>query len=157
MPGVPNRFTAETTYPNLVTQLNDNMDKVVSDVSDLGAKFSSGYASYSVTIPAGGMHSQLVGVLDNRPQYQPGKVQIVPRCEAFVDTDGDDNYLLGYGASLSAEQLASMKSVTVERRASVGAVASLLIQIRNFGAVSHTYYVRTDDSYMNSPATGSFR
>lgn len=157
MAGVPHRLQQDSPYPETLAQANDNFDKLVSDTSDLGAKFSSTYASYSVTVAPGSMHSQLVGVTDVRPEYVAGRVQIAPRCEIFVDTDANDAYLLGYGASLSGEQLLSFKSVTVERRPAVNAIAAFLVQILNLGASPHTYYVRVDDSYINSPATGYFR
>ena len=153
---IPHRLSPETPYPDTVALLNDNFDKIVSDIGDLGGKFST-TASYSVTIAAGGMNTATVGVTDPRSLYVAGRLPITPRVEVFVDNNNDDNYLLGYSGSLSADQSNALVSVWIQRRASSGTVATFTIQIKNFGASPHTYYVVADESYTASPPTGNWR
>lgn len=156
MTQIPHILNDKTPYEQTITLINDNTNKTAQDISDYGATFSRGVGSYSVTLAAGTQDSQLIGVTDDRPQYQ-GQIQIVPRAEVYVDNDGDDNYLLGWGGSLSADQSKAIVSVWVTRRQNTGDVADFVVQLHNFGSSSHTYYVYVDDSYMASPGEGAFR
>lgn len=158
MASTPNRVSPDSKFSDSLALINDNADKSVQDSGDLGAKFSTS-ASYSVTLAAGTQNSQPVGVTDSKAAYVAGRMQIVPRVDVFVDNDLNYLYLLaGYvGSSLSAGQANAMVSVSVARSASSGTAATFLVQIRNFDAAGHTYYVYVDESYMSSPPTGYFR
>ncbi len=156
MPSIPHRIHSEMSEAEKWALANDNWDKTVSDVSDLGARFSSVFR-YAVTLAASGVHTQYVGVTDSRPSVIAGKLQIVPRLEVFVDNDLDDNYLAHLGGSLSASQSKIIYFPTIVRRPTTGTVAGFLVTLNNWSPDSHDYYVYGDESYMDSPSTGIFR
>lgn len=156
MPQVPNRLQPDTPLADNLALINNNADNAVQDIGDLGAKFST-VGTISATVAAGNMFSFSVGVTDDKSPYSVGNLQIVPRVEAWVDNDRNDDYLFEYGGSLSAEQQNALMSVWVARRPNPGNVAQFAVQVKNFGALPHTYYFAVDESYMNSPPVGNFR
>lgn len=152
---IPHRIQPDTPDVEKWALVNDNFDKTVQDIADLGAKFSS-VANFTATVPAGGTNFGSVSVTDDLNQYVVGATQIVPRVQIHVDTD-DDAHAHPNGSSITAAQKNADIIVRVDRRPPVGSIAVYYITIRNFDSSSHTYYVSTDLSYNSSPVTGIFR
>lgn len=159
MPSTPNRLQPDSSLADNFALANDNFDKAVQDISDLGARFSS-VASSSSTLASGTSLQAAVSVSDtaNSSQFTAGSLQIVPRIKVYVDTDADSNYLLGFsGGSLTTEQKNCMVSIWPNRTYPNGTLAAFIIMFHNYGASSHTYYWTVDVSYVQSPRTGYFR
>jgi hypothetical protein len=156
MAQTPHRLQPDTPLPDNLAYINDNFDKAVSDINDLGAKFSS-VGSASFTLATGGLQTITVDVSDVHPQYQANKMQIVPRMEMFVDVN-DDDHIFPYGGSLTLAQQQAVVSVYPQRRARTGFVAMFTVLVYNFDVSgAHTYYINVDESYFYSPQGGVFR
>lgn len=155
---IPNRFTGDATWNDSMATLNDNFDKVVQDVNDIGVKFG-GQGTTTVLINPNSPYATLVDITDTRPQYASGNTQIVPRIDAYILNDNDENYRVGTGGLLSSGEAKVMMSCTVAKTPSTGTnvVATFIIQYYNNDSAGHTIYVHIDNSYMNSPQTGVFR
>lgn len=156
MATTPHRLDPSNSLANNYALANDNFAKAVQDISDLGAKFST-VGSVSATVTAGSLYTIVANVNDTTNLFVAGRLQIVPRVETFVDNNNNDNYILGLGGSLSAGQANAQVSVWIARRPTSAAVATFVYQIRNSDAISHTYYISVDESYISSPTTGQFR
>lgn len=153
MASLPNRLFPDTPLEQNLALINDNFEKAVQDIGDLGARFSS-VASFSAFVPAGLLLTQTIGLTDSTNRYVQGSLQIVPRVDVFEDNDADDTYLVGYSNSQSATALVS---VYVQRRPSGSNIADFTISILNTDAIAHTYYVYGQNSYVDSPPEGNFR
>jgi hypothetical protein len=156
MPTPPHRLQPDTSLADNLALINDNFDKVVSDMVDLGARFSS-VGRIQASVVAGTSVCITLGLIDTLNQYQPGRLQIVPRLETFVDNDLNDNYLLGYTNSLTTGQQNVLVLPWPQRRPGVGDVADVGVFIHNFDVANHVYYCYVDESYMASPPVGNFR
>lgn len=160
MPSQPNRLQPDTSLANNLALINDNADKSVADISDLGAKFSDVFFT-SITVAAGTWYRILVSLADDRSQYRQGLLPFSPRVDIWVDTDNTDNSLLHNPTStLTAEQLNCLVTVRVVRTTYVVVptnIGTFEIIIKNFGASSHTYYIRGDAWFMQSPISGNYR
>jgi hypothetical protein len=155
VPQQPNRLFPDTPLQDNLALINDNADKAVQDISDLGAKFSS-LGSFSVTIPAGQtLYPYTLATINvSNTSYVPGRLQIVPRFAIYVDNDMNSAYLLGYANSQSNK---AVIGTYIQQSPSIGSVADNAISIQNMDSVSHVYYVYWDESYVDSPRTGTYR
>jgi len=158
MPQIPHRIT-DTPWEQAAPLLDDNFDKTVQDIGDLGAKFSQGMAIYSTTsLSPGSMNTASIDVTADPPDPHivPGRLEIIPRVEVWEDNNLDDDYLVGYNNSQSD---GCQVTVWVQRRRSndPDALATFTVQLFNNDSSSHTYYVKADVSYQPAPSTGNFR
>lgn len=153
----PNRLQPDSPLKDNIAYINDNFDKTVQAINDLGGKQFGG-ASYSASIAPGYMNTQVVDVTDTRNQYVAGNTPINPVVKVYVDVDADDDYLIGFGGSLTSGQADAMISVWVFNGYSTGTVGNFLIQIANRDAIdAHIYYVYLNNYAFNTPTTGIFR
>ncbi len=160
MPSTPNRLQPDSSLADNLALANDNFDKAVQDVGDLGAKFSGNFFIL-FTIAAGSWSTTTVNISDSRAQYRRDSLPFQPRIDLWVDTDNTDasNYFNSGNTLTSAQRNLMVNIVPIKTVIQVlpTDVASYAFQIRNFDTSSHNYYVRGDDWYLQSPITGNFR
>lgn len=152
----PNRFTGDATWAQSMSTLNDNFDKSVQAINDIGGKFFS-VATASKTITAGSVWSLSVGFNDTRNQYVASSTPIIPRIAPYVDNDNVDGFQVGWGASLTAGQALVICTSWVYRGSSTGNVAVATFQFHNLDSSSHTIYAYVDGAVFASPQSGYFR
>jgi len=139
--------------------VNDNFDKVVSDIGDLGAKFSTGVTG-SCTVAANNWFAFTVAIQDTIGIYVKNKFPIGPRLDIAVDTNDADHYLPD-GDSVTVAQGLTVVNVRVSKTSRNNFAtekATYFVTIHNFDVSSHTYYISADTFYQQSAnQTGVFR
>jgi hypothetical protein len=168
MSSVPHRFQEGTDYNSARPLLDDNFNKVVNDVADLGARQTTTTSYNTGSISAGGSFRHTIAICNpgdtssfnyvNTPDYVSGISSIVPSIDVFIDTDNNLDYLYPVGISLSS----SAKALAIDAKldltpADTGAVATVTISGRNYDTSSHTYYIHVRFSYFPSQPSGAFR
>lgn len=161
------KLQAGTSKEDAYSIVNDNFDKVVQDVRDLGANLST-EGNYSITVGATSIVS-FVFTLTSQGATSDSVHQvftqapvssvdgIAPQIDIYVDNDLDLDYLWPFGASLSSGQQALFPIVTPSLTSYENSVAAWSIVLNNRDAVDHTYYVYTKCGYFPSGPTGFFR
>lgn len=147
--------------------INDNFNKVVQDVRDLGADLST-EGNYSVTVPASNVSTAVFTltslgvtsasanqVFTTRPASSVDG--IAPQVDVYVDVDQDTDYLWPYGASLTTGQQSLFPIITPSLSGYADSLAAWTIIINNRDVSDHTYYVYTRCGYFPSGPTGFFR
>ena len=149
----PNRLQPDTPLKDNLAYINDNMDKTVQAINDLGGKIFDG-ASYSVSVAAGATATFGVSVIDSKNIYTAGRTPILPVIKTYVDNNNDDDYILGISTSSVAPYMVSVWSYYGYIP---GAIAVWVVHIHNFDASSHTFYNTLNNYAFSTPATGIFR
>lgn len=157
----PNRLQPDTSYADNIALINDNFDKVVTAVNDIGVK-NYGTGTYSAqTLAAGALVALTLNIVDTKNQYTTDAIAVTPRWQIFVDNDANYNYLLPAGSSMtSAEQNVQFswwQTRVVPTGSPSNTKAVLYAILKNNDASSHTYYISVDLYFGDSPQTGLFR
>lgn len=155
MAQIPNRLDPTTSYDDNLALLNDNADKTIQDMADLGAKFSTG-ASGTCTIAAGGWFAFTVGMQDSIGIYVKDQFPINPRCDVWVDTQDDAHYLPD-GASVTTAQgktIVVVRTSKTSRNNFTTEKATYFVTIHNLDSSPHTYYIACDNYYQQSSNQG---
>lgn len=152
----PNRLQPDTPLKDNIAYINDNFDKTVQAINDLGASLFN-EASTSVSIASGYTHHIFVPVIDTINRYTPGNTPIIPLVKIYIDVDADDTYIFPIGSSLNSSQADSTVSVWSLNGYTSGAIGGYNLDIHNFSADTHTYYIYVNNFVFDSPNTGIFR
>lgn len=158
----PHRIQVGTSYDDALSLINDNFEKSVQDVSDLGASLSTTTNISIGSVAAGATFNQTVYVYNkdltgltpsiNLQGYANGLLAAVPMIDIYVDTQSAD-YLFPTGASLSSGQLALNVNAMLNKTASAG-VASIVISGKNSDSSAHTYYATIQLAYFPETTSG---
>lgn len=167
MASTPTRLQKGTSLDDAYSLLNDNFEKVVQDIRDLGANISTeglltltvgatSLASVVFTLTSQGQSSDSVHEV-----FTQGPVSavtgIAPELDIFVDVDNDEGHRFPGGASLSSGQLNLYAICNVSNTGYINSLGAWLIQLNNRDSSSHTYYIHTQCGYLPVPAEGFFR
>jgi hypothetical protein len=164
---IPNRLQVGTTYEEAMPLINENFDKVVQDIRDLGANTSTDLVitktvpatsldSFVVTLTSKGVASSSVyQVITQKPVA--GISGLSPAVDIYIDTNNDLTKLFPYGSGLTSASRSLFPIVTTLNTGFVDSVGAVLIQLNNRDSVTHTYYVHISCDYFPSPAQGIFR
>lgn len=157
---VPHRLQPTTSLTDNLAYANDNFDKLVNDIGDLGAKATSTGSTGAQVVTAGSSLNLRVGILApiDPPShiYDDGIVSIVPRIAVFIDNDNNSAFIHPSGGSLSSDQLLTMVNCYVDFTPATGTLGSFVVTVKNFGASSHTYYVYYSATFLPKPTPGNF-
>lgn len=163
MSGVPNRLQQGTDYQAARPLINDNFDKVASDVTALGAAQTSTVLFNSGSVATNTTWRQTVAIVNpgGSSSYPymtaqtaiPGVSAIVPSIDIYVDVDGDIGYLYPLGQSLTSSSRALAIDVKLDLTP-VSSPATLTVSGRNYDGSSHTYYIHMRCTYFASKSTG---
>lgn len=167
MPSPPHRIQPDTPQPEAYSLINDNFDKVIQDIRDLGANLST-TGIISVTVAASSLTSVVYtltsqGVTSSSvnqvfTQSPASAVSgIAPQLDIYVDTDNDITKLFPLGSGLTAGQVALYAIVTVSNTGYTNSLGAWFIEINNRDTVSHTYYLHTRCGYFPSGRSGVFQ
>ena len=153
MAQVPHRLQPDTRIEDNLALINDNTDKLISNIGDLGANKTGGF-SVTVNIASGGFYYIVVGVRssDNFAS-QVNNTLVWPMLDIFVDTDADYNYILPNGSSLTTGQQQLMVTTRVAKTAETNfadEIATVFYQLYNLDTVDHTYYLYGRAGFMPS-------
>lgn len=163
----PHILNPGTPLAQNLTLINDNFDKAVQNLADLGANVTS-TALVSFTLAATSTSAQSVAIISNgqstnAPYYvttqQPvaSISALAAQADIYVDNDNNANYLWPMGTLLSSGQLALFTSVTPASARYTNTVGTYIIVINNRDSSPHTYYIHTRAGYLPGAATGVFR
>lgn len=146
--------------------VNDNFDKVVQDIRDLGANLST-TGTTNATLGAGTL-TPIVFTLtslgitsDSIHQcFTTAPVSsvsgIAPQVDIYVDTE-DADHLWPSGSALSVGQQNLYPIVTPSLTGYTNSLAAWVISLNNRDSSSHTYYLRTRCGYFPTGPTGFYR
>lgn len=164
----PSRLQVGTSVPDAYALINDNFDKIVQDIRDLGANLST-TGSVTFSALAASSVSSAVFTLTSQGAISDSANQVytllpvssvsgvAPQVDIYVDNDNNAAYLWPNGASLSPGQLSIFPIVTPVVTGYTNSLAAWVITMNNRDASPHTYYVKTRCGYFPSGPTGYFR
>lgn len=163
MSGVPNRLQQGTDYQAARPLINDNFDKVASDVTALGAARTTTALFNTGSVATATTWRQTVAIVNpggsssypyvTAPASIPGVSAIVPEIDLYIDTDGDSGYLYPLGTSLTTAQKALTIDAKLDLTKADGA-ATITVSGRNYDASAHTYYIHIRCTYFASKSAG---
>lgn len=158
----PNRLQPDTPYADNIAYINDNTDKLISAVNDLGMKRFGGGGSFGgISLAAGAIVSFSVNVVDTKNQYVVNQTVVNPQWQLFIDTDNNYNYLIPNG-SLVTDAMKNLQfnwwqTTTVPTGSPADTKAVVYGIMKNNDSVSHVYYLYTEIFLIDSPVSGIFR
>lgn len=155
MAQTPNRLQPDTSLADNLALANDNSDKAIQDISDLGAKFSTG-ASGSVTITAGTMAYFIIGMQDVQGAYVKDQLPLGPRYDVSIDVN-DSGHFLPDGVSVTSamrKTVVTQRVFKTSRNNFANEKATYVIEIYNNDASDHTYYISVDAYYQQASNQG---
>lgn len=158
----PNRLQADTPLKDNLAYVNDNFDKVVSAVNDVGSKLSDVGTFSVVNVQAGNRVILTTNVTDPKNEYIADRLSVFPRYQIFVDTPDDYDYLLPVGTAIAGTGSTNMsfgwwQARVVPTGSPANTKAVVYAIIRNYDAVDHFAYISLDVGYLSAPLEGIFR
>ena len=165
----PHRLNPDTPLDQNLALINDNFDKVVQTVGDLGARTSSTTTVTFASVAAGGGFQQgiiLIGPASTTPSFgstistagtDSGASALTPQMDIYVDTDNNAAFLFPFGASLSAAQVNFTFGVVASSTIPTNTLAYFIINGYNRDVGAHTYFVHVRAAYLPAAPTGVFR
>lgn len=158
----PNRLQPDSPLKDNVAYINDNFDKVVTAVNDVGSKLSDVGTFSVVNVQAGNRVILTTNVTDEKDEYIADRLSVFPRYQIFIDTNNDYNYLLPDGASISGTGSTNMsfgwwQARVIPTGSPANTKAVVYAIIRNYDTVDHLAYISLDVGYMSAPLEGIFR
>lgn len=156
-----------TSQDDAYAIINDNFNKVVQDVRDLGANLST-TATYTATVASGAVDSTLVALISmgtttsyavsvQTAKPESNVTGFAPQLDIYVDTDNDDTYLWPFGSSLTSNQRDMFPTIVPALIEYDDTLVTWVITLNNRDASTHTYYVHTRCGYFPTGPTGFFR
>jgi hypothetical protein len=166
MAGVPHRLQIGTSFDQSIPLINDDFDKVIQDIRDLGANLST-VGLLNLTVPATSLVTSVFtltskGVVSTSAnqvftQVPAARVSgIAPQVDIYVDVDNDEAHRFP-NSSLTSGQLALYLIVTVSNSGYADSLGAYNIQVNNRDAVPHDYFIHTRCGYFPTAADGIFR
>lgn len=155
MPQTPHRIMPDTPDVDKWGLVNDNFDKAVQDMSDLGAKFT-GSGSASVTIAAGSFFYYIISMRDTAGGYVKDRFPITLRYDLAIDVNDSDHYIPD-GTALTATQRRTLTTTRIlknSRNYFTDEKATATVGIYNDDTVDHTYYFLFDIYYQQAANQG---
>lgn len=155
MPRVLNKIAGD----NEQRKLNENFDRLALDIADRSGRFSSTATVLGgIELVNGGVGTLEINILDQRNNFEQGKLPVVPRIDVFIDHDLDYNHAWPYGGLAEAADIYGTSVFTLLSRTTINPIddekATYFIHIRNDSGNTHTYYVYFDAFYIPAPDLG---
>jgi hypothetical protein len=167
MATTPNRLQVGTTFDQAIPLLNDNFDKAVQDIRDLGASTATSIWVPIGPVASGAVAAQTVTLASSsKPTGSPFELLTQKSAGAvavaqyfaliYIDSQAADHLWL-VGSALTAEQSNFQCMINASNTTFNGSLAAWTIEILNRGASAHTYYVQIGAWYVPVTAPGLFR
>lgn len=141
-----------------VLSINQNFDNISLDLTDRSGTFSSEGSVSGLVVSAGATKTIEVDVEDVLNQYVFNNLPVVPRVDAYIDTDINDNFRYPAGPSLTQTIIHNVDVVTLTMETvfnqTTNEKATYFIIIKNRDSVSHTFYIYTQAYYLPAPDKG---
>lgn len=162
----PHRLQPDTPLPDNLARINDNFDKVVSDLSDLGA-FTTTLVGIGPFVLGPGLHYAFaINLTDSTNRFPGGIGNITPRAEIYIDgVDDEDTWPIlrdevagavdGFSDNLVFQLLVSRRSFSSSSGNPVR--GTLIGMIRNDDVSSHVYTILIDSQFVKAAGSGRFR
>lgn len=163
----PHKLNPETPLADNLALINDNNDKIVQNITDLGVQNSNTITVTFAGVTAGSAFNQIVYLVGSKQtvtgtnvvttsQNITGNTAMIPAIDLYVDTDNNSAFLWPYGASLTGG-INTIISVPPTLTYPSGVAGAIVISGRNKDVGSHTYYVHLRIAYFPLPTTSVFR
>lgn len=159
----PHRLQVGTSYEDAISLLNDNFEKSVQDISDLGASESTSVTFITGSLASAATFSQIVYILPYGAAPAANSVILaapalglrgaVPAVDIYVDNT-TSGFLYPTGSSLTPGQLALTANVSVNLTTQGSGLASMVFNIRNCDSISHSYYITCKLIYLPEISNG---
>lgn len=159
----PHRLQVGTSYDDALALLNDNFEKSVQDVSDLGASESTTTTFSTGSIAAGGTYNKVINILAHGSTPAANSVILsspvvslrsaIPAMDIFVDGTTVVN-LYPTGSALTSGMLALNANISVNVTNQGSGLASAVINLTNLDAVAHTYDIAVKIIYIPQISNG---
>lgn len=159
----PHRLQVGTGYDDALALLNDNFEKSVQDLSDLGASESTTTRFSTGSIAAGGTYNKVINILAHGSSPAANSVVLaspvtslrsaIPAMDIFVDgTTIIDLYPTG--SALTPGMLALNANITINVTNQGSGISNAVINLTNLDSVAHTYDISVKIIYIPQTSNG---
>lgn len=167
MAEAPNKLSPDVPLPDTIALINDNFDKTIQNIGDLGAKSTNIALVTFGSVAAGASFNNVVHMVNQNATYSgpivsatsniSGVSALTAAADVYVDNDNNANYLYPLGSSLTSPLLNVLFSITQSYTTPQGTLATIVISGRNKDSSAHTYYFHLRASYFPAIPTTVFR
>lgn len=159
----PHRLQVGTSYEDALALLNDNFEKSIQDISDLGASSTTTTLFTTNSVAAGATYNKVISILQAGSSPAADSIILtdranglrgaMPAIDIWVDSTGDD-YLYPTGPLLSTEQQALIANAHINITEQGSGLASLVFSLRNCDSSAHSYTVNIKLVYLPEVSNG---
>lgn len=159
----PHRIQVGTPYDDVLSLLNDNFEKSVQEIGDMGASETTTTTFTTGSVAAGATYTKVISILQAGSSPAADSIILsaranglrgaVPALDIYVD-NVTSAYLYPSGASLSSDQLALTVNAHVNMTEQGSGLESMVINLRNCGASAHTYDITVKLVYIPEISNG---
>lgn len=159
----PHRLQVGTSYEDAISLLNDNFEKSIQDISDLGASSTTTTSFITNSVAAGATYNKTISILQAGSSPAADSIILtdranglrgaMPAIDIFVDSTGVD-YLYPTGQFLSTGQQALIANSHINITEQGSGLASLVFNLRNCDSSAHSYTVNIKLVYLPEVSNG---
>lgn len=159
----PHRLQIGTSYEDAISLLNDNFEKSIQDISDLGASSTTTTQFNTNSVAAGTTYNKTISILQAGSSPAADSIILteranglrgaMPAIDIYVDSTASD-YLYPTGSSLSSGQQAVIANAHINITEQGSGIASLVFSLRNCDSSAHSYDIRLKLVYLPEVSNG---
>jgi hypothetical protein len=159
----PHRLQVGTSYEDAISLLNDNFEKSIQDISDLGASSTTTTQFNTNSVAAGATYNKTISILQAGSSPAADSIILteranglrgaMPAIDIYVDATGSD-YLYPTGSSLTTGQQAVIANAHINITEQGSGIASLVFSLRNCDSSAHSYIVSLKLVYLPETSNG---
>ena len=159
----PHRLQVGTSYEDALALLNDNFEKSIQDISDLGASSTTTTLFTTGSVSAGATYNKTISILQAGSSPATDSIILteranglrgaMPAIDIYVDSTGTD-YLYPTGPFLTTGQQALIANAHINITEQGSGLASIVFNLRNCDSSAHSYTVSLKLVYLPEVSNG---
>lgn len=159
----PHRLQVGTSYEDALSLLNDNFEKSIQDISDLGASSTTTTLFTTGSVSAGATYNKTISILQAGSSPATDSIILteranglrgaMPAIDIYVDSTGTD-YLYPTGPFLTTGQQALIANAHINITEQGSGLASIVFNLRNCDSSAHSYTVSLKLVYLPEVSNG---
>lgn len=155
---VPYWIDSNTSYPDALSFINDNFQKIPITPKEFGMRFTTTATFNTGSVAAGASFNKVIEILNPSGTSASTYVNVAttisdlsgvtPFIKIYVDNNNDPSYVFPNGGSLSAAQSALSIGHFMMLSPTTNSKGSFVINGRNNDSGAHTYYFEIKLGYI---------
>jgi hypothetical protein len=155
---VPYWIDSNTSYPDALSFINDNFQKIPVTPKEFGIRFTTTATFNTGSVSAGSTFSKVIEILNpsgtsassyvNVATTTSSIVGVTPYIKVYVDNNNDPSYIYPNGGSLTSGQSAFMLGHFMMFDPTSNSKGTFVINGRNADSGAHTYYFEVKLGYI---------